>query len=911
MININCLVGASHVSAMDNLGGKVVRLNVVACMVAALAIGVSASHAQTPTADGAEFLINSTTTNDQSEVSVADLTDGGFVVVWADDSLSVDDASGSAIRGQRYTAGGAAVGSEFLVNTITTDDQHEPSVAGLAGGGFVVAWRDDSASVDDSSGTAVRAQRYTAAGVADGAEFRVNTTTSGNQFEPSVAGLAGGGFVISWTDASATGGDTSGQAIRAQRYTSAGAVNGAEFLVNTITTGSQNSSAAAGLTSGGFVITWRDSSNSPDDTSSAIRAQRYTSAGAVDGAEFLVNTITTGAQNLPDITALTGGGFVIAWQDFSGSPDDPSSGAIRAQRYDAAGAEAGAEFLVNTQTVSNQNSPTLAALAGGGFVVTWTENNAGGDGSGSSIRAQRYSEGGGRDGIEHGINTTSNLNQKQSDIAGLSGGGLVIAWTDESISGGDLSGSAIRGQRLSVPALDLLSLADGTGISLLTSDFRNQTVASEVGGTLDGDVIIEFGLSDAFITMGAAGVVEATFTLTNATFDGPLSAGSWTAASDADCDFGTPTFGGGAGGNVVRFENTGRLNQCSGSAANDGYLTLPIEVTNNGDPVSISVTFTPTADAGSYTGSSEDFDLLAFAPAFDFTISEGAAGAGEFDSQGDDLQGSGNLGTLELAAFPAGIEADIGVLLALASDIAASAELVLTFPGGAIGIDETDVNFGGLPCNQGSAPSDNVFTCPLTGGNLDFMPGAGPVPINIDDDGNAATSVTEQTPTAVFTVTGNPGNTVSGASGSLAEIEHDDGLDVTAITNSDFDWVRFGSGGTESNFRISLPSEAEAQAVTQVRVAITEGNGTSAGTVTLPPGDVSSGFRVQGATITFNSAALGTISGETGNANITSVSLQHDETALLAGTVPGLTILRMLVNRSPDSFVATPGLTND
>ncbi|WP_420433379.1 hypothetical protein [Hyphobacterium sp.] len=266
---------------------------------------------------------------------------------------------------------------------------------------------------------------------------------------------------------------------------------------------------------------------------------------------------------------------------------------------------------------------------------------------------------------------------------------------------------------------------------------------------------------------------------------------------------------------------------------------------------------------------------------------------------------------MELAAFPAGIEYDIGAALADSSDIAMSAELVLTFPSGAVGIDESNVDFGGLICAQGAAPADNVFTCALTGLELDIMPGIGPIPITVDDDGNAATFVTAQVPDAVFTVTGNPNNTVSGASGDLAVIELDDGLDVTAITNSNFAWVRFGSGGTESNFRISLPSEAEAQAVTQVRVTIIAGNGTSAGTVTLLPGDASSGFRVQGATITFNSAALGSASGEIGNANITSVALQHDETVLLAGTVPGLTILRQLVNRTPGNFVATPGLTSD
>ena len=63
------------------------------------------------------------------------------------------DTSGFAIRGQIFDVTPALTvaydvavkaGDEFLVNTTTTNGQAEPSVTGLAGGGFVVTWRDDS-----------------------------------------------------------------------------------------------------------------------------------------------------------------------------------------------------------------------------------------------------------------------------------------------------------------------------------------------------------------------------------------------------------------------------------------------------------------------------------------------------------------------------------------------------------------------------------------------------------------------------------------------------------------------------------------------------------------------------------------------------------------------------------------------
>lgn len=873
-----------------------------ACLLAGTAL------AQTAAKDGVEFLVNTTTNSTQQLSESAALSGGGFVIVWEDGSASGGDVSGSAIRAQRYSAAGAAAGAEFLVNTTTSQNQYSPGVAALSGGGFVVVWSDLSATGGDASDSAVRAQRYDAVGVAAGAEFLVNTTTATDQYEAKIAALSGGGFVIAWRDASQSGGDASSSAIRAQRYDAAGATVGVEFLVNTTTANAQSEPTLAGLSDGGFVIAWTDASLSGGDVSdNAVRAQRYDAAGAVAGGEFLVNTTTNAAQQEAIVAALSGGGFVIAWRDGSATGGDTSSLAVRAQRYDAAGAAAGTEFLVNTSTTSYQSQPSIGALSDGSFMITWYDGSgSGGDASGGAVRAQLFSAAGVATGDEFLVNTTTANNQFNSSAAGLSGGGFVIAWTDVSATGADLSSTAIRAQLFSVvPAgpVEFLALDGG-------SAFTGQTVATEVGGTLDGDVVIDFGLDSAFTSMGAGGQVRVDFTLTNATFASVVPAGAWSAATDADCDFGAPSFGGGSGGTSVSFENAGRLNLCSGTSANDGSITLPIEVTANGDPVSILVTFTPTADAGSYTGSDDEIDLLEFTPAFEFSIAEGATGAGQFDADGDALTGSGILGSLDLAAFAAGIETDIGVAITAATDIAASAELVLTFPGGVTGIDEAGIDLGGVACTQGVAPGDNVFTCAIAGGVLDALVG-GSSNITIADDGDALTFVTAQLPTASLTVTPLAGNTVAGTSGDLVEIELDDGLDVNAISGSSFAWVRFGSGGAESNFRISMPSEVEAQAVTEVRLSMIAGNGVTAGTVTLLPGDAETGFRVQGGTISFNSRALSAASGESGNANITAVSLQYDKLVLGPCTVANLSLNRMLINRSPGSLIVTPGLRSD
>ena len=45
----------------------------------------------------------------------------------------------------------------MLVNTTTADEQQFPSVSGLAGGGYVVAWQSEN---QDGSSSGVYAQRY-------------------------------------------------------------------------------------------------------------------------------------------------------------------------------------------------------------------------------------------------------------------------------------------------------------------------------------------------------------------------------------------------------------------------------------------------------------------------------------------------------------------------------------------------------------------------------------------------------------------------------------------------------------------------------------------------------------------------------------------------------------------------------
>ena len=270
-----------------------------------------------------------------------------------------------------------------------------------------------------------------------GSEFRINTYTANNQANPSVSGLSNGNFVVTWQSA---GQDGSVNGIYGQLYSATGTKVGNELQINTITYNQQFNSAVTGLTNGGFVVTWQ--SYGHDGDNNGIYGRLYSATGAPLNSEFLINTYTTGEQNLPAVAGLTNGQFVVTWQSLG---QDGSYYGTYGQLYSATGAKVGNEFRVNTHTASDQNLPSVTGLSNGRFVVTWSSE--GQDGSGRGIYGQLYSASGTALGNEFRLNTYTANQQDQASVAGLSNGHFVAAWQSNLQDGSEYG---IYGQRFSL-----------------------------------------------------------------------------------------------------------------------------------------------------------------------------------------------------------------------------------------------------------------------------------------------------------------------------------------------------------------------------------------------------------------------------------------------------------------------------
>jgi hypothetical protein len=336
---------------------------------------------------GGEFRANTYTTGLVILPRVASAADGSFVVAW---SGRPGYTTANDVIARRFDAQGSPVGAEFRVNAYTTNHQMVSAVASDGSGRFVVVW---SSLGQQDSDWDVYAQRYDAQGSPLGGEFRVNTNTPSTQWYGAAASDAEGNFVVTWFSVQ----DGSGFGVYAQRYDATGAPRGSEFRVNTYTIDQQAFPSVASDRAGNLVVVWN--SYLQDGSHWGAFGQRYDATGTPRGGEFRVNSYTSGVQQYPVVASDAAGNFVVAWS----SVHDGSATGVFAQRFDASGAARGAEFRVNTYTTGSQYHPAVVADSSGNFVITWAAFPGNGDFRG--IFAQRF---GGLQPVALDVDTTGN-----------------------------------------------------------------------------------------------------------------------------------------------------------------------------------------------------------------------------------------------------------------------------------------------------------------------------------------------------------------------------------------------------------------------------------------------------------------------------------------------------------------------
>jgi hypothetical protein len=376
-------------------------------------------------ASNGEFQVNTRPAYDQTYADIAMDANGNFVVVW---SSYLQDGSSNGIFGQRFKADGSPIGGEFQVNTTTSGNQTEPSVAMDDMGNFVVAWQSK-----DGNDWDIFAQRFDANGTPVDVEFRVNDDPNGEHLHPKIAMSKIGVFVIVWENSqSLSQGDVFEVLFKLYDC------NGIPIKANIANLLSQCRYPDVAMDdNGNFTIVWMQ-----DDiyhTSNIILARRYKTDGTAKADPCQVSTTDFFSIAHPSIAADGTGHFVVAWD---GNPGPAIQDNILARRYKFDGTPLSDEFIVNTILTGTQQNPKVAMNNQRRFIIVW-DSEIDPNSSVRDIFGQRYDQWWRPIGDEFRANTYVVDDQKYPNVAIKETSEFVTAWQSY---GQDSSGYGIFAQ---------------------------------------------------------------------------------------------------------------------------------------------------------------------------------------------------------------------------------------------------------------------------------------------------------------------------------------------------------------------------------------------------------------------------------------------------------------------------------
>ncbi|WP_020653480.1 DUF4214 domain-containing protein [Massilia niastensis] len=332
--------------------------------------------------------------------ALATLSDGGFVSVW-----QASGVDGGALWAQVRDAGGAARGAAFAVSPAADGAaEGEPAVAALAGGRFVVAY---TTSVNGASRIAYQ---IVEANGSIGPQRLIDAAAGADTAMPDVAALGDGSFAIAWR--------ADGQ-VHVRQVGADGSPLGAEQLYGALGSAYSPSIAATGA---GYTVAWGEIGDGN------VYAARAGGAATIVSGDGLAASITTAAP-LPSVTALAGGGHVVAWDSYANSPLGFGVSDIFFQRYDAAGNPVGAMTQANVDSGGGRYGAEVSAMSNGGFMIAWQSQS--GDFDGNGIFGRRFgADGNALDLQEFQINEVRQGDQSGAALTALANGGFASAWVD-------------------------------------------------------------------------------------------------------------------------------------------------------------------------------------------------------------------------------------------------------------------------------------------------------------------------------------------------------------------------------------------------------------------------------------------------------------------------------------------------
>ncbi|CAN5391087.1 hypothetical protein BH10PSE4_BH10PSE4_39190 [soil metagenome] len=310
------------------------------------------------------------------------LANGDLVVAWSDFEGPDNE---ERFFGQVIAPDGSLSGSRLTIEQISYAGSNagqrglpwQPEIATLQNGNFVVAYVAGEAYALD-----VGFKIYSPTAGLVGAAT-INVAADSLPYNPAVTTLANGEFVLTWL---VNDPDHGASTVNFQRFSAAGVAIGAQTFVDTdpyLSEHGEFSPEVVGLAGGGFVVTWENWQYIPQPDGSVLTrldvfGQVYSAAGAAVGSSFTVNGDPYGFKRFHETTALANGGFIATWTESHDGAYiylDGSQANVMARVFDASGAPVTGDITLNLNPNGAQGHSSVATLAGDLLAAAWLDGN--------------------------------------------------------------------------------------------------------------------------------------------------------------------------------------------------------------------------------------------------------------------------------------------------------------------------------------------------------------------------------------------------------------------------------------------------------------------------------------------------------------------------------------------------------
>jgi Ca2+-binding RTX toxin-like protein len=369
-----------------------------------------------------EFQVNTGTaaTGSQSDPKIIGLNNGGFVVAWveaADGGIAGASPAGTDIIAKIYDAEGNVVRDSFRLNSDRNFDDERDFDLTATHDGFAMAYIDDSIPITNQK--TVYYERFDfdgspQVGTGNAHQIADENVAADDLFNPQIAA----NLIASDDDVMVAFTQSVGTAddeVIGRVVDEAGAL-GAEFDAGSNSSGQNRLGDVAVLSNGNFVTVYTE-----NDTVQGIEFRIVTPTGASVSNVNVTDAFTGGvAASEPSVASLAGGGFVVTWTE---------GGDILAHVYSDIGTSLSAELTV-AGGANIQNEPVVVGLPDGDFVVAWDDDSS------NNLFARRFNSDGTSDGVTF---TVENVNTSSIDISVTGDGRILFAWQD--LTTGEISAS--------------------------------------------------------------------------------------------------------------------------------------------------------------------------------------------------------------------------------------------------------------------------------------------------------------------------------------------------------------------------------------------------------------------------------------------------------------------------------------